>query len=219
MSCEDRPGPHPHMPTVRTDPAVPENELVQAAREGDEGAFERLVEPYRRELHAHCYRMLGSPYDADDALQDAMLRAWKGLPRFAGRSTLRSWLYTIATNASLDFIGRRPKRVLPLDYGPPADPHDPIGAPIIETTWVEPYPAGPEAEYEERESVELAFIAALQNLPARQRAVLILREVLGFSAQEVADTLESSVASVNSALQRARKATDELLPDQTQQQT
>ena len=216
------------MPMVRTDPTAPEGDLLAAARAGDEGAYGRLIEPYRSELHAHCYRMLGSAYDADDALQDALLRAWRGLGRFAGRSTLRSWLYRIATNACLDVIARRPKRVLPLDYGPPADPHDGIGAPLAESVWVEPYPdaaglgdtlLGPDARYEQRESVELAFVAALQHLPARQRAVLILREVLGFSAQEVAETLDSTVASVNSALQRARKATDEQLPDQSQQAT
>jgi RNA polymerase sigma-70 factor (ECF subfamily) len=214
---------------IRTDPILHEDELLQAAREGDEDAFGRLIEGYRGQLHAHCYRMLGSVQDADDALQDALLGAWRGLPRFAGRSSLRSWLYRIATNACLDVIGRRPKRVLPLDYGPPADPHDAIAEPIVETVWVEPYPdqafdpgdapAGPEARYEQRESVELAFVAALQHLPARQRAVLILREVLGFSAQEVAETLDSTVPSVNSALQRARKATDEQLPDQSQQAT
>jgi RNA polymerase sigma-70 factor (ECF subfamily) len=217
------------MPTIRTGSTLQEDELLQAAREGDEGAFGRLIEPYRGQLHAHCYRMLGSAHDADDALQEALLGAWRGLPRFAGRSSLRSWLYKIATNACLDVIARRPKRVLPMDYGPPADPHDGIGAPIVESVWVEPYPdhdfargdapAGPEARYEQRESVELAFVAALQHLPARQRAVLILREVLGFSAREVAETLDSSVQSVNSALQRARKATDEQLPDQTQQAT
>ena len=208
-----------YVPVTRTDPILHEEALLEAARTGDQAAFERLVERYRPQLHAHCYRMLGSAYDADDALQDALLRAWRGLPRFAGRSSLRAWLYKIATNACLDFIGRRPKRVLPLDYGPPADPADGIGAPIAESAFIEPYPAGPEAGYEERESVELAFVAALQHLPARQRAVLILREVLGFSAQEVAETLDSSVASVNSALQRARKATEEELPEQTQQAT
>jgi RNA polymerase sigma-70 factor, ECF subfamily len=207
------------VPTIRTDTILHEDELLQAAREGDEAAFGRLIERYRGQLHAHCYRMLGSAHDADDALQEALLGAWRGLPRFAGRSSLRGWLYRIATNASLDLIGRRPKRVLPMDYGPPADPHDAIGAPILETTWVEPYPAGPEAGYEVRESVELAFVAALQRLPARQRAVLILREVLGFSAQEVAETLDSTVASVNSALQRARATIDDDLPDQTQQAT
>ena len=217
------------MPMIRTDPILHEDELVQAARSGDEDAFGRLVERHRGELHAHCYRMLGSAHDADDALQDALLRAWRGLPRFAGRSSLRSWLYKIATNACLDVIARRPKRVLPMDYGPPADPHDSIAEPILESVWVEPYPdqafdlvdapAGPEAHYEQRESIELAFVAALQHLPARQRAVLILREVLGFSAQEVAETLDSTVPSVNSALQRARRATDEQLPDQSQQAT
>jgi RNA polymerase sigma-70 factor, ECF subfamily len=207
-----------------------ERELLDAARGGNEDAFARLVEPYRGELHAHCYRMLGSLHDAEDALQDALLRAWRGLGRFEGRSSLRSWLYTIATNASLTAIERRPKRVLPIDYGPAADPHgDGLGLPPAESVWVEPYPdealgledgyAGPDARYELRESVELAFVAALQHLPANQRAALILREVLGYSAQEVADALETSVQSVNSALQRARKTVDEKLPDQTQQAT
>jgi RNA polymerase sigma-70 factor (ECF subfamily) len=173
--------------------------------------------------------MLGSVHDAEDALQDALLRAWRGLPRFEGRSSLRSWLYRISTNTCLDVIARRPKRVLPIDYGPSADPHDAPGAPLVETVWVEPFPdeafavedgfASPEASYEQRESIELAFIAALQHLPARQRAVLILRAVLGFSAQEVAEALDTSVASVNSALQRARKAVDERLPEQSQQAT
>jgi RNA polymerase sigma-70 factor (ECF subfamily) len=206
-----------------------EEELLERARAGDEDAYRRLVEARRGELHAHCYRMLGSVDDAEDALQEAMLRAWRGLPRFAGRSSLRSWLYRIATNACLDAIGRRPKRVLPIDYGPAADPHDGPGTPLVESVWVEPYPderlgvadgfAAPEARYEQRESVELAFVAALQHLPARQRAALILTEVLGFSAKEVAEWLDSSVASVNSALQRARKAVDERLPEQSQQET
>jgi RNA polymerase sigma-70 factor (ECF subfamily) len=205
-----------------------ELELLEAARGGDEGAYERLVEPYQRELHAHCYRMVGSVHDAEDALQDALLRAWRAIGKFERRSSLRSWLYTIATNTCLNLIARRPKRVLPLDYGPSFDPHDDgIGMPPVEATWVEPYPdqglgledryAAPEARYELRESVELAFVAALQHLPANQRAALILREVLGFSAQETADSLETTVASVNSALQRARKTVDEKLPDQSQQ--
>ena len=206
-----------------------ESRLIAAAREGDEEAFRRLVEPRHAELHAHCYRMLGSVQDAEDAFQDALLRAWRGLPKFAGRSSLRSWLYRIATNACLDVVARRPKRVLPIDYGPAADPHQSPGEPLVESVWLEPYAddrlgledgfAAPEARYEQRESVELAFIAALQHLPARQRAALILREVLGFSAQEVADMLETTVASVNSALQRARKAVDEQLPEQSQQAT
>ncbi len=208
---------------------VPERELLEAARGGDEGAFRRLVEPHRAELHAHCYRMLGSLHDAEDALQDTLLRAWRGLPRLEGRGLLRPWLYKIATNACLDAIARRPRRVLPVDYGPAADPHDGPGEPLVESVWVEPYPdeklgledgfAAPEARYERRESVELAFVAALQNLPANQRAALILREVLGFSAREVADSLETTVASVNSALQRARKTVDERLPEQSQQAT
>jgi RNA polymerase sigma-70 factor, ECF subfamily len=204
-----------------------EDELLQAARVGDEDSFRRLLDPHRNELHAHCYRMLGSVHDAEDALQDALLHAWRGLPRFAGRSSLRTWLYRIATNACLDVIARRPKRVLPMDYGGPSDPHPGPYAPIVESVWIEPYPddtvdvgdryTGPEARYEQRESVELAFVAALQHLPAQQRAVLILREVLGFSAKEVADTLDSTVASVNSALQRARKAAGERLPASSQQ--
>src|SRR3954471_2019430 len=145
--------------------------LLTAARGGDEAAFEQLVGPHRAQLHAHCYRMLASAPDAEDALQDALLGAWRGLPRFEGRSSLRSWLYTIATNACLKAIERRPKRVLPVDYGAPADPHDDPGAPLVESVWIEPYPdaqlglqdglAGPEARYEQRESVELAFIAVL----------------------------------------------------------
>jgi RNA polymerase sigma-70 factor (ECF subfamily) len=206
-----------------------ERELLQAARDGDENAFGRLVEAHRGELHAHCYRMLGSVHDAEDALQDALLRAWRGMARFEGRSSLRSWLYTIATNTCLNVISRRPKRVLPVDYGPANDPHDAPGEPVVESVWLEPYPdemlgvedgfAAPEARYERREGVELAFIAALQHLPATQRAVLILREVLGFSAREVAASLETTVASVNSALQRARAAVDERVPEQTQQTT
>jgi RNA polymerase sigma-70 factor, ECF subfamily len=209
--------------------APKERELLEAARGGDEGAFGGLVEPYRGELHAHCYRMLGSVHDAEDALQETLLRAWRGLPRFEGRSSLRSWLYTIATNTCLNAIARRPKRVLPIDYGPAADPHGGPGEPLVESVWVEPYAderlgledgfAAPDARYEQRESVELAFVAALQHLPASQRAVLVMREVLGFSAREVAESLETTVASVNSALQRARKAVEERLPEQSQQAT
>jgi RNA polymerase sigma-70 factor (ECF subfamily) len=191
--------------------------------------FRRLVEPHRGELHAHCYRMLGSVHDAEDALQEALLRAWRGLPRFEGRSSLRSWLYRIATNTSLDLIARRRRRVLPVDYGPASDPHGEFDEPLVESVWVEPYPdeqlgvedglAAPEPRYEQRESVELAFIAAVQHLPATQRAVLILRDVLGFSAREAAETLDTTVNSVNSALRRARSAADERLPERSQQAT
>jgi RNA polymerase sigma-70 factor (ECF subfamily) len=189
----------------------------------DDGAgeedFRRLVEPHRAELHAHCYRMLGSIHDADDALQEALVRAWRALPQFEGRSSIRSWLYRIATNTSLDLIARRRKRVLPIDSSEP----------LVESAWIEPYPdelpgiedgpADPDARYERRESLELAFIAAVQHLPATQRAVLILRDVLGFSACEVAETLDRTVSSVNSALRRARRAAAERLPERSQQAT
>ena len=205
------------------------DELLEAAGRGDEGAFERLIEPYRGELQAHCYRMLGSVHDAEDAMQDALLRAWRGLARFEGRSSLRSWLYRIATNSCLRLIERRPTRVLPVDHGPPADPHDQLARPLVESTWIEPYPdewlgvddahASPEARYEQRESVELAFTAALQHLPPLQRAALILSDVLGFKPGEVADALDATPASIYSALQRARKAADERLPERSQQET
>ncbi len=208
---------------------IEQRELLETARKGSEDAYGRLVEPYRSELQAHCYRMLGSVQDAEDALQEALVRAWKGLPKFEGRSSLRSWLYRIATNTSLDAIEKRPKRILPIDYGPPADPHGGVGEPLVESVWIEPFPdetlgiedgyASPDARYEQRESVELAFVAALQLLPANQRAVLILREVLGFSAQETAEALETSVASVNSALQRSRATIEKRLPEQSQQET
>jgi RNA polymerase sigma-70 factor, ECF subfamily len=217
------------MGAISTSTTTQERELLDAARGGDEDAFRDLVEPHRGALHAHCYRMLGSVHDAEDALQDALLRAWRGLQGLEGRSSLRTWLYRIATNASLDAAARRPKRVLPIDYGPPVGHGDGPGEPLAEAVWLEPYPderlgvedgyAAPEARYEQREAVELAFIAALQHLPARQRAVLVLREVLGFSAREAAESLETTVASVNSALQRARKTVDERLPARSQQAT
>jgi RNA polymerase sigma-70 factor (TIGR02960 family) len=206
-----------------------EQALLQAARAGDEYAYRRLVEPRRPELHAHCYRMLGSLQDAEDALQEALLGAWRGLAGFEGRSSLRSWLYRIATNACLRVIARRPRRVLPAEHGPASDPRADLAEPLLEEIWVEPYPddelglpdglAAPDARYEQRESVELAFVAALQRLPATQRAVLILREVLGFSAAEVAEALDTTVAAVNSALQRARQSVDERLPARSQQAT
>jgi RNA polymerase sigma-70 factor, ECF subfamily len=210
--------------------AIPqEQQLLDAARGGDQDAFRRLVEPHRTALLAHCYRMLGSLHDAEDALQDTLLRAWRGLSGFEQRRPLRPWLYRIATNASLDVIGKRPKRVLPIDHAAAADADAGPGKPIVERIWLEPFPdeqlgvedgyAAPEARYEQRESVELAFVAALQHLPARQRAVLLLREVLGFSAREVAEYLETTTAAVNSALQRARRAVEERLPAHSQQAT
>ena len=206
-----------------------ERQLLEAARRGDQDAFAQVVGPYRAQLRAHCYRMLGSLADAEDALQDTLLGAWRGLARFEGRSSLRSWLYTIATNASLRAIEKRPKRVLPIDYGPAADPHDLPAEALSEPVWLEPYPdaelgvaadlLGPDARYEQLESIELAFTAALQHLPARQRAVLILRDVLGFSARETAEVLDTTPVSVDSALQRAHKAIDERVPAQSQQAT
>jgi len=202
--------------------AEQEQTLLAAAREGDDRAYERLIGPRRRELHAHCYRMLGSVHDADDALQDTLLRAWRGLPRFAGRSSLRTWLHTIAHNACLAVIERRPRRALPVDIGPATDPDDTSNWTAIEG-WIEPYPdelgAGreaPAARYERRESVELAFVAAVQHLPHNQRAVLLMRDVLGFSAKETATALDTTVASVTSALQRARSTVDGRLPGESQ---
>jgi RNA polymerase sigma-70 factor, ECF subfamily len=200
--------------------------LLAAARRGDEDAYRGLLEPHRGELHAHCYRMLGSVQDAEDALQDALVRAWRGLPQFEARSSLRNWLFRIATNTCLNVLERRPPRHLPIGYGEAGDPFASAELPLVEAVWIEPYPdaqlgvtdgfAGPAARYERRESLELAFVAALQLLPARQRATLIMREVLGFSAREVADALGTSVASVNSSLQRARKALEGKLPEQSQ---
>jgi RNA polymerase sigma-70 factor, ECF subfamily len=206
-----------------------EQELLGAARGGDEDAFGQLIAAHRAALLAHCYRMLASAQDAEDALQDTLINAWRALPRFEGRSSLKSWLYKIATNACLKTIERRPKRVLPVDYGPAADPHEPRAKPLVESVWIEPYPdtgmeledrfASPDARYEQRESVELAFVAALQHISARQRAVLILRDVLGFSAREVADTLDMTSPAVDAALQRAHKTVDERLPARSQQAT
>jgi RNA polymerase sigma-70 factor (ECF subfamily) len=206
--------------------AFDEASLLENARSGDEHAFAALTGSYQGELRSHCYRMLGSVQDAEDAVQNALLRAWRGLDKFEGRSSVRAWLYSIATNTTLDITRHRSRRELPADFGPAA----PVGAAledaINEPVWLEPYPNGwlsggpvsPESLYEQRESVEIAFMILLQELPPLQRAVLILREVLGFSAAEVAAQLETSVASVTSALQRARAAAQTRLPARSQQQ-
>ena len=161
------------------------------------------LEQHRRELTAYCYRMLGSPFEAEDAVQETLLRAWKALDRFEGRSQLRSWLYRIATNVCLDMLGSRERRARPMDMGPSGAPIEENLRELPEVTWIEPTPDPAESTVE-RETIRLAFVAALQHLPPRQRAVLILREVLHWQASEAAELLDTSVASVNSALQRAR---------------
>jgi RNA polymerase sigma-70 factor, ECF subfamily len=176
------------------------------------GDLEALLEGHRAELTAYAYRMLGSSFEAEDAVQETMIRAWRGLDRFEGRSALRSWLYRIATNVCLDMLKGRQRRARPVDLGPAGTAEVPLGEPLSEGTWIEPIPDGqvlpedgdPAELTESRESIRLAFVAALQHLPPRQRAVLILREVLRWKADEVAELLDTTVASVNSALQRAR---------------
>jgi RNA polymerase sigma-70 factor, ECF subfamily len=203
-----------------------EARLLELARAGDQGAFEALVEPRRAELRAYCYRMLGSVEDADDAVQNAMLRAWRGLGAFEGRSSVRSWLYSIATNTALDITRGRSRRELPTGFGAPGSPFAGHEPPVTDPVWLEPYPdqwlpdtalVSPETRYELRESVELAFMIMLQRLPPLQRAVLILRDVLGFPAADAAAQLGTSTAAVNSALQRARAAARAGQPDRSQQ--
>lgn len=194
--------------------------LLARAAQGEQEAFGELTDPYRRELQFHCYRILGSMQDAEDALQETLLSAWRGLSAYEGTASLRAWLYRIATNRCLDALralGRRPPPAPERPFAPPEPTR------LGEVTWLEPYPdallegiidtaPGPDARYQTRETVELAFVAALQHLPPRQRAVLLLRDVLGFHAAEVADTLETSEDSVKSALRRARVTIERLFP-------
>jgi RNA polymerase sigma-70 factor (ECF subfamily) len=180
----------------------------------DHAEFTRLTSPFHRELLVHCYRMLGSVHDAEDLVQETYLRAWKAYENFEGRSSLRTWLYRIATNASLNALENKSRRVLPSGLGGPSE--NP-GLPVIEelsVPWLEPLPDDPETVATQRDSVRLAMIAALQHLPARQRAVLILRDVLAWQASEVADLLDTSVAAVNSALQRARAQLETIAPSE-----
>jgi RNA polymerase sigma-70 factor (ECF subfamily) len=175
--------------------------------------LEQLLEGHRRELGAYAYRMLGSPFEADDAVQETLVRAWKAYGSFEGRSSVRSWLYRIATNVCLDMLDGAQRRARPMDLGPAGTAAGPLGDVLPEVTWIEPVPdaqiapetSDPADVVGSRESIKLAFVAALQHLPPKQRAVLILREVLRWQASEVAELLETSVASVNSALQRARE--------------
>jgi len=192
--------------------------VVNAATAGDEAAFTLLVERYRRELQVHAYRMLGSLEHARDAVQEALLRAWRSRATYDGRSTFRAWLHRITTNACLRMLERRPRRLVPYDVAPAAE----IGAPLLPPAnlpWLQPYPdrlldeaAKPEDAVVARETIELAFLAAIQHLPPRQRAVLILRDALDWSASDTAGVLEMTVAAVNSALQRARATMKQRLP-------
>jgi RNA polymerase sigma-70 factor (ECF subfamily) len=195
-----------------------ERQIVRAAIAGDRAAFTQLVEQYRGELQVHAYRMLGSLEDAQDALQEAFLRAWTGRATYAGQSTFRAWLYRITTNACLRVLERRPRRVVPYEAGPAAE----LGtrpAPPTDLPWLQPYPdllldenPEPGDAVVARETIELAFLAAIQHLPPRQRAVLILRDALDWPADDTAAVLDMSLAAVNSALQRARATMQERLP-------
>ncbi|HEY7947276.1 MAG TPA: RNA polymerase subunit sigma-70 [Acidimicrobiales bacterium] len=197
-------------------------DLIERARAGDNEAFGELVARYRRELHVHCYRILGSTQDAEDALQETLLAAWQGLDGYEGRASLRTWLYRVATSRCLN--ARRSNRRRPLTTAPAFDVEPPEPTRFGEVVWLDPYPdalletlgdgaPGPEARYESREAMSLAFITALQLLPPRQRAVLVLRDVLGFPAADVAQILESTQESVTSALKRARTTLERRRPD------
>jgi len=199
-----------------------EKEQFAAARNGDSQVFSELTEPYRRELELHCYRILGSLHEAEDMVQETLLKAWKRLDTYEGRASFRSWLYKIATNTCLDFLDqKKSRRLLPFEKSAPSDPKVPILPPTPEISWLEPFPdewlgdksaINPEARYSDSESISLAFLTALQILPPRQRAVLILRDVLDFSALETAEVLGLTISSANSALHRARTTLSQRYP-------
>jgi RNA polymerase sigma-70 factor (ECF subfamily) len=196
----------------------PDQRLIASATSGDSAAFSTLAERHRAELQVHAYRMLGSVEDAQDAVQDALLRAWRSRATYDGRATFRAWLYRITTNACLRMLERRPRRVVPYEAGPPAELGE-APAPPADLPWLQPYPdrlldegAGPGEAVVARETIELAFLAAIQHLPPRQRAVLILRDALDWPAEDTAAVLEMSVAAVNSALQRAHATMQQRLP-------
>lgn len=215
------PQPLPPHPTA-------EAECLSHAQAGDTAAFDRLMAPHRRQLHTHCYRMLGSPFDADDALQETLLAAWRGLAGFEARSALGTWLYRIATHVCLRMVSQRPRRITSPEHGAPLQATAELGEPVAGPVWLEPLPdeewasatspEDPASTLQRREHVALAFVAALQHLPGTQRAVLLLREVLEYSAAETAAMLGTSVASVNSALQRAQKTVKARMPAAQAQQ-
>lgn len=194
--------------------ATPEDlaNTLAAARSGDSDAFSSLAEPYRLELLTYCYRMLGSLEDAEDQVQETFLRAWRRLETYEGRASFRAWLYKIATNVCLDALEHHPKRILSPEFAAPLDPSDPLPLPRNEPVWIEPFPedllaptsSNPETRYDAYESISLAFLAALQVLPPRQRNVLILKDVLDWSMAEIADALGTTLASVTSLMHRAR---------------
>jgi RNA polymerase sigma-70 factor (ECF subfamily) len=199
-----------------------ETRRLEAAQQGNSEQFGELTEPYRRELQVHCYRILGSLHEAEDMVQETMLKAWKRLDTYEGRASFRAWLYKIATNSCLDYLDqKKSRRLLPFDKLSPSDPTEPLSPPTPEATWLEPFPdewlgdksaLNPEVRYSNSESISLAFLTALQTLPPRQRAVLILRDVLDFSASETADVLGFTTPSVNSALHRARTTLSQRYP-------
>jgi RNA polymerase sigma-70 factor (ECF subfamily) len=208
---------------VTTTSRPPAGSVPAAIDVDDRGAFERLAGPHRRELLVHCYRMLGGYDDAEDAVQEALLKAWRRLDTFEGRSSVRTWLYRIATNVCLDALEHRSRRILPSAIAGPADPMSPPAPDDHDVPWLQPYPdtllgdsdGDPATSLVRREHIELAFIAAIQYLPPRQRAALLLREVIGYSAAEAADILGTTPAAINSALQRARAILDAGLPVHT----